>query len=67
MDRDRGLFSVLVKCLCLMVLLQVTPVNSYKILMVFPSHSKSHLIIASSLLKGLAEAGHNVCKSLVIL
>lgn len=40
----------------------IVPVNSYNILMVFTSHSKSHLIIASSLLKGLAEEGHNVRK-----
>lgn len=45
----------------LLLLATLVPVNySYNILMVSPSHSKSHLIIASALLKGLAEEGHNV-------
>lgn len=35
-------------------------VSSYKILMVFPSFSPSHLIVASGLLKGLAKKGHEV-------
>ncbi|XP_055701703.1 uncharacterized protein LOC129800979 [Phlebotomus papatasi] len=35
-------------------------VSSYKILMVFPSFSASHLIVASGLLKGLAKMGHEV-------
>lgn len=34
--------------------------DSYKILMVFTSFSKSHLIIASAAMKGLAEEGHEV-------
>lgn len=56
---DRFL-SVSLKCVLVLVLLQVSLVQSYKILMVFPSHSHSHLIIGSSLLKGLAEKGHEV-------
>lgn len=36
------------------------PINAYKILGVFPTMAKSHWIIGSSLLKGLAEAGHEV-------
>jgi len=34
--------------------------ESSKILMVFPSPSRSHLVIGSALMKGLAERGHNV-------
>ncbi|GAB0101025.1 hypothetical protein DMENIID0001_171430 [Sergentomyia squamirostris] len=33
---------------------------AYKILMVFPSFSQSHLIVAAGLLKGLAKKGHEV-------
>lgn len=51
---------MLIKSVLVIVLFQVTVIDSYKILMVFPSYSQSHLIIGSSLLKGLAEAGHEV-------
>lgn len=35
-------------------------VNTYKILGIFPSMSKSHFLVGSVLMRGLAEAGHNV-------
>lgn len=35
-------------------------VNSYKILGVFPFAATSHYIVGSSLMKGLAEKGHDV-------
>lgn len=57
MERHR---SSLTCVLVTLVFLQGTLVESYKILMVFPSFSKSHLIIASSAMKGLAEEGHEV-------
>ena len=40
--------------------LQVSLVQSYKILVAYPSFSKSHLVIVNALTKGLAEDGHNV-------
>lgn len=61
------------KCVLLTLILQqiTLPVESYKILMVHPSFSKSHLIISSALAKGLAEVGHEVSgfnyKAFVIL
>lgn len=49
------------QCVLLTLLLQNSIfVESYKILMVYPSFSKSHLIIATSVMKGLAEEGHEV-------
>lgn len=54
----RGLW--LANCAIILLLLKFVSVDSYKILMVAPSHSKSHLIVASALLKGLAERGHEV-------
>lgn len=55
----------LCKCVVLLIFCavlqeQVSPVGASRILMVFPSFSKSHLIIASSVMKGLAEVGHEV-------
>lgn len=35
-------------------------VNSYRILGVLPTNSKSHYKVGDSLMRGLAEAGHNV-------
>lgn len=35
-------------------------VNSYKILCVFPTPSKSHYYVGHALLKGLAKEGHEV-------
>lgn len=49
-----------VAALVFVVLVQLSSVSGYKILMPFPSFSKSHLIIGSALLKGLAERGHEV-------
>lgn len=62
MDRFSSSSLSLIKlAFFLIVISTVSPrVTSYKILMVFPSHSHSHLIIGSSVLKGLAKAGHNV-------
>lgn len=37
-----------------------TCTNGYKILGVFPTMAKSHYITGSALMKGLAEAGHEV-------
>lgn len=34
--------------------------SSYKILGIFPSMSKSHFIVGHALMRGLAEAGHEV-------
>lgn len=42
------------------ILLPISFVNCYKILTVYPTMSKSHTIIASAVMKGLAEAGHEV-------
>ncbi|GAB0090842.1 hypothetical protein DMENIID0001_056070 [Sergentomyia squamirostris] len=41
-------------------LASVRKVNSYNILMVYPSYSESHVIVASGLLKGLTKFGHEV-------
>lgn len=46
--------------LTLILLLATHSASSYKILMVFPSFSPSHLIIATAPMRGLAEAGHEV-------
>lgn len=35
-------------------------VNSYRILGVLPTNSKSHYKVGNSLMRGLAKAGHNV-------
>lgn len=51
-----GGVGVLLACL----VLGGTIVEPYKILMVYPSYSKSHLIIATAAMKGLAEEGHQV-------
>lgn len=51
----------ILQCVMLTLLLPSSIlVESYKILMVYPSFSKSHLIIATSVMKGLAEEGHEV-------
>uniref|UniRef100_A0A1L8E1G5 Putative udp-glucoronosyl and udp-glucosyl transferase n=1 Tax=Nyssomyia neivai TaxID=330878 RepID=A0A1L8E1G5_9DIPT len=50
----------LVFCLILVFGIGVKNADSYKILMVFPSFSPSHLIVGSGLLKGLAKLGHEV-------
>lgn len=43
------------------LMLHLTPHSeAYKILGIFPSHFKSHFITGSSLMKGLAAAGHEV-------
>lgn len=51
---------ILIFHIVFLLLLAPREVSSSKILMVFPSFSKSHLIIATSVMKGLAEAGHEV-------
>lgn len=49
------------KCVFLaVILLPISLVNCYKILTVYPTMSKSHTIISSAVMKGLAEAGHEV-------
>lgn len=42
------------------LLLQTNAVESYKILGLFATNFKSHFIVGSSLMKGLAAAGHEV-------
>lgn len=44
----------------LLLLLCVTINESYKILGIFHTHSKSHYIAGGALMKGLAEKGHDV-------
>lgn len=44
----------------LLLLLHVTINESYKILGIFHTSSKSHYIAGSALMKGLAEKGHDV-------
>lgn len=44
----------------LILLLCVTINESYKILGIFHTHSKSHYIAGGALMKGLAEKGHDV-------
>lgn len=46
--------------LTLLLFFVYSNVNSYKILGVFPTASKSHYYIGQNLLKGLAEEGHDV-------
>ena len=50
--------KILVAVLCTLILVQET--KCAKILGVFPIHAKSHYFLGSSLMRGLAEKGHDV-------
>lgn len=52
--------SIAFTAVLLLIHSQNAIVSSYKILGVFPSMSKSHFIVGSALMRGLAEAGHEV-------
>lgn len=43
-----------------MLIVLCSQTNGYSILGIFPTFSKSHYILASALMRGLAESGHNV-------
>lgn len=60
-DRNNGNMSCIPVCaLVTVLLLQTNTVESFKILGIFPTNFKSHIILGSALMKELAAAGHNV-------
>lgn len=57
------------KCIIIFTLICITAVNfsnGARILSVYSTYSRSHFIVAETLLIELAKRGHNVCFKIVI-